>query len=181
MDQCEGAVTRPSVLYLDFDGVLHHYDAYLDERNRPILRGMGSLFEYAGQLEAALASYPHLQIVLSTSWVRRKGFDWSCRRLPLGLRERVVGATWQDAFVQDTKFALWWIDEASRYQQIAHDVARRNLSGWLALDDDVIGWPNEAHSHLVACDPLYGLSEPSVLLSLEVKLQRLARGTYAPL
>lgn len=163
------------VLYLDFDGVLHHYDVHLDERNRPILRGMGTLFEYAEGLEAALAPYPDVQIVLSTSWVRVKGFDWSRRRLPSGLRERVVGATWRSAFELDPDFFSWWVQEASRYEQIAHDVALRKPIDWLALDDDDIGWPKGARSNLVACDPLFGLSEPSTRLSLEVRLGRWTR------
>ena len=166
----ETSVAGFPILYLDFDGVLHHYDVYLDEKGRAILRGMGSLFEYAERLEAELAPYPSVRIVLSTNWVRVNGFDRSRRRLTPGLRERVVGATWHSAFEQDPDFSNWWIHEASRYEQIAHDVVRRNPADWLALDDDVIGWPDEAREHLVACAPLHGLSEPSTRLSLETRL-----------
>jgi hypothetical protein len=162
------------VLYLDFDVVLHHYDVYLDERNRAVLRGMGSLFEYAERLETALSPYPDVKIVLSTGWVRAKGFDWSRGRLPLKLRERVIGATWHSASELDPVFSNWWIHEASRYDQIAHDAVRRNPADWLAHDDDIIGWPDSALSHLIACDPLYGLSEPTTRLSLEMRLQRWA-------
>lgn len=174
MHRNEAVVEDAPILYLDFDGVRHHYGVYLDERNRAILRGMGSLFEYAGRLEVVLVSYRQVRIVLSTSWLRTKGFDRSCRRLPLELRERVVGATWHSAFEKDSAFSYWWIHQASRYEQIAHDVARRKPVDWLALDDDAIGWPDEARRHLVACDPLYGISEPSPRLSLEMKLQRWA-------
>ena len=70
------------IIYLDFDGVLHHYDVYLDQRNRTILRGMGALFEYAPRLESILATYPNIKLVLSTSWVRVKGFQYATERLP---------------------------------------------------------------------------------------------------
>ncbi|MGO4505257.1 HAD domain-containing protein [Dyella sp. 2YAF14] len=175
MCNCLAASIEEPILYLDFDGVLHHYDVYLDRKNRPVLRGMGVLFEYVDRLEAALNPYPHAQIVLSTSWVRVKGFDLSRERLPLGLRERVIGATWHSAFARDLEFVSWWTHEASRYDQIARDVACRKPVDWLALDDDVNDWPCEKRSHLVACDPLLGLSEPSARLSLEDQLQRLAR------
>lgn len=170
----ETSVAGFPVLYLDFDGVLHHYDVYLDERGRAILRGMGSLFEYAELLEAELAPYPSVRIVLSTNWVRVNGFDRSRGRLPAALRERVVGATWHSVFEQDPDFSNWWIHEASRYEQIAHDVTRRNPPNWFALDDDAIGWPDEARQHLVACDPLRGLNEQSTCRSLELKLKRWA-------
>ena len=63
------------IIYLDFDGVLHHYDVYLDHSNRAVLRGMGALFEYASRLESILTPYPDIKIVLSTSWVRVKGLQ----------------------------------------------------------------------------------------------------------
>ena len=168
------AMRPDQLLYLDFDGVLHHHEVYIDEHNRPYLRGPGALFEYAGRLEAVLDPYPDARIVLSTSWVRIKGFGNACRRLPYALRSRVIGATWHSAFAQDSEFARWWACEASRYAQIAGDVARREPRDWVALDDDDIGWPSEARRHLVACDPQFGLGDHGTRLALEHRLRRWA-------
>jgi len=158
------------ILYLDFDGVLHPDDVYLDHRNRPTLRGFGELFQYAGRLEQILAPYPAVQIVLSTSWVRIKGFDRSCRRLPPGLRQRVIGATWHSHMKRDREASDVWINDTPRYEQILHDVRRRRLAEWTALDDDDLGWPPAAKRHLIACDPTLGLSEPRVQLALKHRL-----------
>ncbi|WP_445147262.1 HAD domain-containing protein [Dyella sp. Tek66A03] len=160
------------ILYLDFDGVLHHYDVYLDHRNRAVLRGMGTLFEYAEYLEQVLAPHPGIEIVLSTSWVRTKGFDRSRKKLPVNLRSRVIGATWHSRFEADDELMYWWVHHASRYEQITRDVARRKPSEWIALDDDDEGWPAEARSHLIACNPLIGLGEPGVRLALEDRLMQ---------
>ena len=89
------------VLYLDYDGVVHPDEVYLDAHNRIYLRGESTLFEHAALLEATLAPYPQLRIVLSTSWVRMKGFDRACKRLHQALRERILGATWHSRFAQD--------------------------------------------------------------------------------
>lgn len=160
------------ILYLDFDGVLHHYDVYLDRRNRPILRGMGKLFEYAEILESALDPYPEVEIVLSTSWVRTKGFSYARKRLPPGLRERVIGATWHSTFRRDPDLEFWWVKYSSRYQQVSRDLARRQPQAWLALDDDSEGWPIEANGNLVLCDPLLAFGDEHVQAALQKALQR---------
>jgi hypothetical protein len=159
-----------SVLYLDFDGVLHSDDVGRDWHGKPYLRGQGSLFEYANRLIAALDPYPAHKIVLSTSWVRILGFGYARERLPQTLRERVIGATWHSRFEDDDRLHAWWIHTSTRYQQIAEDVKRRQPSHWFALDDDARGWPRQARAHLVECDSELGLGEPRARLLLETKL-----------
>lgn len=159
-----------SVLYLDFDGVLHSDDVGRDWHGQPVLRGRGSLFEYTDRLIAALDPNPAQKIVLSTSWVRILGFGYAQNRLPQALRERVIGATWHSQFETNDIVHAWWIYTSTRYQQIANDVARRQPSHWLALDDDARGWPRHARAHLVQCDSQLGLSEPGTRLLLETKL-----------
>jgi hypothetical protein len=150
------------VLYLDFDGVLHGGEVGLDARRRPYLLGPGMLFEYADRLATMLGPYPDVDIVLSTSWVRIKGYRYACKRLPAALQQRVIGATWHSRFAGNEELRLWWMGSASRYDQIVSDVSRRRPAHWLALDDDAEGWPARARRHLIQCDPVLGLGESRV-------------------
>jgi hypothetical protein len=167
------------ILYLDFDGVLHHDDVWLDVHNRPYLRGEGTLFEYADRLVRILAPYPDIEIVLSTSWVRVKRFSYSVNRLPIELQQRVIGATWHSRFRLDDELVQWWVDVSKRYEQITRDVRRRQPSQWLALDDDAEGWPDTASSHLVRCHPRLGLGESRACVELEERLAALHRTRQA--
>ena len=143
------------------------------------LRGDGALFEHAALLEVLLAPYPLLKIVLSTSWVRMKGFDRARRRLPQGLRDRVIGATWHSRFKQDDSLRDWWVSQSSRYEQIYQDVVRRRPDDWMALDDDEWGWPSSEARHLVACDPTRGLGEWRTREAFERRLARRMAGNPA--
>ena len=62
-----------NVLYLDYDGVLHHESCYWHARKGPYLNvpeGENNvLFRHAPLLAEMLEPYPDLKIVLSTSWV----------------------------------------------------------------------------------------------------------------
>lgn len=164
------------LLYLDYDGVLHPDEVYLDAHNRVYLRGEGKLFEHAALLEALLAPYPMLKIVLSTSWVRLKGFDRARGRLPQGLRERVIGATWHSRFLRDDHMRDWWVNQSSRYEQIRHDVVRRRPDDWMALDDDEQGWPLPEARRLVACDPMRGLGKWQTREAFERRLAKRMAG-----
>ena len=167
------------ILYLDFDGVLHPDEAFLDAKGRVYLRGEGQLLEHATLLAEILAPFPNIKIVLSTSWVRMKSYSWVRRRLPETLRQLTIGATWHSRYARDSMEIEWW-REASRYRQILRDVQRRSPSRWLALDDDVEDWPKAEMSRVVACDPMTGLSSAATQTELIKRLQNMSfQKTYA--
>jgi hypothetical protein len=158
------------VLYLDFDGVLHPENVHMTGRGPRIVSPDGHrLLEHAGLLEELLSPYPSVAIVLSTSWVRvYRGVYKVARRLPQGLRQRVIGATWHSAMDAELFRA------APRGMQIWADVARRQPEAWLALDDDWLHWPTWCRDQLVRTDEILGIAEPPVLARLREKLALLA-------
>jgi hypothetical protein len=106
------------ILFLDFDGVLHPDAVYL-ERGRPVLRADGELFMWSRHLLDALASAPHVRIVLSTSWARELRFARARDYLPADLRPRVIGSTWHSGMATDDEHRplgrdTWW-DTSTRY------------------------------------------------------------------
>ncbi|MFG6488243.1 HAD domain-containing protein [Roseateles sp. BYS78W] len=160
---------RP-VLYLDFDGCLHpepvywrpHRGAYLDAR---LVAAGHRLFEHAGLLEELLEPYPSVAIVLSTTWAVQHGCSRAAKRLPPGLRSRVIGATYHSS-MDSTAFRL-----IPRGQQVLDDVARRRPTTWLALDDVDEGW-GDARDHVVITDEVHGIAEPTVLAKVRSALER---------
>lgn len=158
------------VLYLDFDGVLHHEDVWWHPRRGAYINTPGfTLFEHEHLLENVLLSFPEVRIVLSTSWVRVRRFGGAARRLSPCLRERVIGATFHTQMNAGSFQAL------PRGVQIFSDVARRRPSHWVALDDDASGWPSEWIGHLIQTDEVLGISAPGVLENLRMHLQRISQ------
>lgn len=165
-----------AVLYLDYDGVLHHDAVYRHHRRGIYIdqeRASGHrLFEYAPLLERALAPYPDLRIVLSTTWVRVLGFQRARDRLPTALADRVIGATFHSQAHGQSPMHTDAFLEMSRGEQVWADVTRRRPKRWLALDDAVDDWPVELADKLVACDSSCGLGDPAVELNLWAALQQ---------
>lgn len=157
-----------TILFLDFDGVLHPDRTFMG-KNGPFLKGDGNLFMWAPLLAEIIFQFPQCKIVLSTSWVRILGFKRSCKYLPDELKARVIGATWHSALARDVELKSWW-DSASRYEQICRHAAGAQLENWISIDDDISGWPVEAHFRLVPCDPEEGLGNPAALEQLRVLL-----------
>jgi hypothetical protein len=146
------------VCYCDYDGVLHDDAVYWSRREGIHLRTPGrKLFEWAHILEELLAPYPGVTIVLSTSWVRHKRFEFSKHQLPLGLQSRVIGATFHSRETHRFTF-----DSMSRGMQIYADVARRRPAQWFAIDNDDHDWPTLCRDHLIKTDDRLGLSELAV-------------------
>lgn len=147
------------ILYLDYDGVLHHENCYWHARRGAYLVAPEghTLFQHVGLLEELLAPYPEIQIVLSTSWVRRLGYSRTAKRLPVALRHRVIGATFH-SFMNRDEF-----ESMPRGMQIWADVMRRKPRDWLALDDDGAGWPEHCLANYVQTNDILGLNEPWVI------------------
>jgi hypothetical protein len=145
------------VLYLDFDGVLHPGEVWYEYGMRePRLRTPGhKLFESLHVLEEAVAPYPNLKIVLSTTWVQTFGFEKARDRLSEALQPRVIGATYD----LDSPNA-WRFSRMRRYDTIAQDLARRKPARWLAVDDDALGWSENESEALAFVPSNLGLQCP---------------------
>ena len=157
--------THGHVLYLDFDGVLHHEDVRVKRTGPYIAAGAQyKLFEHAPVLAELLDPYPHVRIVLSTSWVRRYGCSKTAKNLPWKLRERVVGATFHSQMNADEFWA------APRGMQVWGDVVKRLPWKWLALDDTWQDWPKWTLDNFVRTHEQLGISDPAVLDELRTKL-----------
>lgn len=158
------------ILFLDFDGVLHPDSAYL-VNGRPVLRDDGSLFMWSPLLNDVLKEFSHVEIVLSTSWVRELGFSRARRYLPAYLQNRVIGATWHSQMAADFEYSQFW-NASTRYQQIRRYVHRAALKNWIAIDDDGDGWSLVDSDKLILTDSQLGISEQSILLQLVHKLKQ---------
>lgn len=159
-----------AILYLDFDGVLHPADVRVT-RDEPLcpkvyVRDQPTeepLFRYMPLLELLLTPHPELRIVLSTSWVRKFGYKFSINQLSPNLRTRVIGAATFPA--------------PTRFDAIDIDAEERGLTSWIALDDDVRGWPDARRHQIVApSSPMLGLAQVGVAAELAARLQTLCCG-----
>lgn len=165
-----------TILFLDFDGVLHPSSVYL-RSGRPVLEsgGAGELFMWADILESVLddrqQSDDNIRIVLSTNWCRRLGWQRTRDALPEGLRWRVIGSTYHSQ-------ARDWYDNVTRYAQICRYLARRqSAEPWLALDDlhegdEIADWAAINRDRLILTDPDRGLSDPAAVAALRAALDR---------
>ncbi len=163
------------VLYLDFDGPLHPEAVFWSfKRGAYLADALGSeghrLFEHCELLEQLLLPYPHVRIVLSTSWVRQYSFSGAAKRLSAGLRSRCIGATWHSR-MDARAFAT-----RHRGEQVRDDVERRRPARWLALDDVDEGWGDE-RDNVVIVHPVEGIACQLVLNELVLKLGRFEKAT----
>jgi len=159
------------VLYLDYDGVLHHENVRISNKSGPFLQAPEryTLFQHAELLASMLEPYPGVLIVLSTSWAVRYGVSDAAKRLPYALKSRVVGGTYHSRHMHKLEF-----QEMQRGQQVVADVMRRQPRDWLALDDDQEGWGVDARHHVLT--HMYeGISDTEVLETFAKKLEAMCK------
>ena len=157
------------ILYLDFDGVLHHENCLWSAKRGPYLSAPEGfvLFQHSALLSEILAPYPQVKVVLSTSWVRSYGCDNAAKRLPKTLYERVIGATFHSR-MNPNDFV-----SSPRGMQVWGDVFRRKPKDWLAIDDDYLHWPKWCLEKYIQTHEHHGVSEPSVETRLRSSLERM--------
>ena len=147
------------ILYLDYDGVL----------NEAICHDSYDLLKWSPLLIEVLMPFPSVEIVLSTSWVRNRGFDRTLAYLPKELQRRVVGATYDPALRLTCQY-----DSATRLEQITQHAERNNITRWIAIDDLYEGselWDDALQDRLILTDPIRGLCDPAVHARLKMLLQ----------
>lgn len=155
------------VLFLDYDGVLHPDEAYHTKRG-VVLRCDGhDLFEHAQLLADLLDPYPHVKIVLSTSWVFQLGFSTAKARLPAALQAKIKGATFHSQFEERHLWTYF-----TRHKQISTYVIRHRLTDWIALDDDDDQWPDEERHRLVHTNEWGGIGDRAAQDELIAKLAK---------
>jgi hypothetical protein len=156
-----------TILFLDFDGVLHPLEVQ-NTSDGPELMMPGRLFMHAPHLAATLGYHPEVQIVLSTSWVSRLGYESTLNYMPAALRLRVIGTTHRDMRQVGT-YSFDSQDRMTRFQQIWSYVYSHQIKNWLALDDlhsNTEPWPAEHRNHLILCNGKTGLGDPEVQAAL---------------
>lgn len=161
------------ILYLDFDGVLHHEDCRWNKHG-PYINGPVEykVFQHVGLLEQLLEPYPQVKIVLSTSWVRTYGCIGAAKRMKSeSLQKRVIGATFHSK-MDEAEFVA-----APRGMQVWGDVYVRKPSDWLALDDDYLHWPKWTLDKYVRTHVHDGISDPQVRQELKTKLALMCSNT----
>jgi hypothetical protein len=149
---------QETVLFLDFDGVLHAVgEPAIDEDFRLI--GNAGLFVWRPILEELLAPFPSVRIIVSSDW-RRLFDDATLIRLLGPLGNRFVG-------VVESRGSC-------RAEEILAEVRRRKLAHWLALDDHPGVVAAQAEDRrFIACDSARGLSEVAVQRALSEQLSAL--------
>lgn len=159
------------LLYLDYDGVLHHENCLWHPRRGAYLSAPEEfkLFQHVDLLEKALAPYPAVRIVLSTSWVRRYGCSRAAKKLGSRLQQRVIGATFHSRMNEDLFMTI------PRGLQVWEDVLRRKPRDWLALDDVDEGWPPESIGKFIQTHEKQGISHPAVLAQFQRALEALCQ------
>jgi hypothetical protein len=163
------------IVYLDFDGVLHHENVLWHPKRGAYLCAPSkyTLFQHADLLVELLDPYPEVKIVLSTSWSRVYGCDKAAKRLPDSLRKRVVGATFHSRM-----YEAGFVD-SPRGMQVWGDVIRRNPKDWLALDDDYLHWPKWCLDKFIRTHEHEGISDPRVHAEIVEKLAKLCMSNHA--
>lgn len=172
-----GRVPPDVALYLDIDGVLHH-QAVMWHHRRGIFMSPSEapgrkLFEWVAYLAEALELFPQVRLVLSSSWCVKPGYGKTLKWFPEGLRERFIGGTYHKRIHGVDPWAISAFKAMSRGEQIVADVRRRQPRAWIALDDDIDGWPHAAMHNLIACDGNTGLSCAAVRQKLAKVLEEL--------
>ncbi|WNO03973.1 HAD domain-containing protein [Rhodoferax mekongensis] len=158
------------ILYLDFDGVLHHSEVWYHPRVGPYfpskVPNQYKLFQHLGLLEQLLEPYPKVSIVLSTTWSRRYGPYRAGKNLGHKLSPRVIGATFHSRMNPEE------FDNKLRGVQVYEDVLRRKPAQWLALDDDTEGWPGEVRDRYIRTHLTDGISDSSVLSAIKERFKK---------
>lgn len=178
----EGAPTA----YLGLSGVVHPSESsYRFMYGRTPWEDGHTKFEGTTVLERALAPWPDVRIVLTSTLPRIYGLATVLESLGPGLAARVDGFSYDDIptriqrEVQMRSGGTRTIGYASndywrmnKCDIVAIHVAWRRPVAWVAIDDEDMLWPTAVRDErLVLTDPCRGLNTPATLDRLQTVLE----------
>lgn len=170
-DTYAGAPDRFTVLFLDFDGVLHP-----EYEGRAVPPEVA--FCHLARFEALMADYPLVRIVISSTWRAQFDIDNLRGRFAREVASRIIGIT-PIRRVSDGKLQSVQLDGlGGRESEIVDWLNRHGYmnSHWIALDD-AIGDFRRYPDHVVACKNYVGFDDDAAN-RLRQELDSAAIGRY---
>jgi hypothetical protein len=165
------------LVYLGVSGVLHPSESryHLVHGRSPWLDGH-SKYEGVSVLEQALARWPQVQLVLTSTQPKIRGLESVLALLGPSLAQRVVGHTYDDLTMKVKRMVrtrdggarevaiadddYWRMDKA---QIVAMHVQWFQPQRWVVIDDEDILWPQAVRdARLVRVDGCAGLLDATV-------------------
>ena len=142
------------LLFLDFDGVLHtHFE--IDEVTGNAITYHDPNFVHVPLLVELLWSHlTYIEVVVSSTWGRKRSLDELRALLPAELAGRVVDAVHhrlprlEHFNAGDNHLDSCWAEIARYLERTRPDISDR----WLAIDDDDYGWPSAQRHNLAHCN-----------------------------
>jgi len=142
------------ILFLDFDGVLHPQFPRKDRseaENKP--------FAYVPRLEGVLRDFPHVDIVISSSWRTFSSLAQIQARFSPDIAQRIIGVI---PTLKQTEFGVAYAERVRNREVRAWIEAHgRNDEPWVALDDDP--WNFLPTDPLVLCEDGFFDAEEATL------------------
>ncbi|MFA9275572.1 MAG: HAD domain-containing protein [Candidatus Aquirickettsiella gammari] len=147
------------IIFLDFDGVLHPEPCY--DQNQ--------LFCFLPRLEKILHEFPHVSVVVSSTWRDTRSLDTLRDFFDVAIRHRIIGATphWRErvelfeviGYQRQTEIEAWLRDSGEPWLP------------WIAIDDKPYLFRSFL-SNLIKTESSSGFDE-----NAEIKLRTLLAGS----
>ena len=144
----------PVAIFLDFDGVFHPYFSSDEEKFQDVPQFQKIIEKYSDKID--------FNIVISSSWKKRKTLDEIKSIFPKVIAERIVSKT-----------SNFKDEDGSRLAEAKEWLSNSNIQHWIAIDDDSFAWHKS--ENLVWCMDKFQEDESE---SLSFKLECILRNNH---
>jgi HAD domain in Swiss Army Knife RNA repair proteins len=165
------------VVYLGISGVLHpSWSFYRYVYGREAEQDGHRKYQSVNALDEALNGWPAARIVLTSTQPWSRGLEAVLEQLG-PLAHRVEGFTFEDLTKKVPADRLGrCISEMDYWRLVKSQIVRRHVEwlkpvGWVAVDDEDIGWAEDELPHVVVTSGSRGLADPEAIDRLYAALE----------